>query len=260
MWGSAEETPERAAERARTPQKRTSAPGSRTHEALLLTQGKGQETTRRMVEAYGDWAGDSGTVEARRMLLDALFKDTSVPSKLSGALGAIASDNTPPEEDPLWKHAVESLANVWQGEMINPGLDLMVAETRPRARAAIVASFMQIVNSERASELTSTQTQTLTNYMIDLFKDLPDSQKPEVAETLRKVAGNDVADIMLGKGLNSDDELEGARAYKEALKSAAEAAARAPQAVAQAPAAAPAAAPAVVEDEYEDEASAEATE
>jgi hypothetical protein len=39
-----------------------------------------------------------------------------------------------------------------------------------------------------------------------------------VETAARKIAGNDVADLMQGKGMASDDELEVHREYKRALQ------------------------------------------
>jgi hypothetical protein len=161
---------------------------------------------------------EPGDLSARRAALGDLLAAGDVPTKLALVLEAVAADPTPPESDPLWPDLIAGLAKVWGGDTVGWGLDLMFTEARPRARRALISSFAALASSERASELTPPQKQTLTNYFIDLYNQLPPSQQPEVAGALRKVAGNDVADIMLGKGLQADDELEGQREYKRALE------------------------------------------
>jgi hypothetical protein len=112
---------------------------------------------------------------------------------------------------------VQGLAAIWQGDTINSGIDLMVTESRPRARDAVVSSFAKLA-LERTSELTPPQQQRLTEAFIDLHNRLPALQRREVESAARKIAGNDVADLMQGKGMASDDELEVNREYKRALQ------------------------------------------
>jgi hypothetical protein len=53
--------------------------------------------------------------------------------------------------------------------------------------------------------------------MIDLYPGLSPDQQSEIDQALRTIASDDVADILLGRGLASEDELDGARARKLAL-------------------------------------------
>lgn len=176
--------------------------------------------TDRLVRAYADWAGDPSAIDARKLLLNALLASDSPGLALSNVLGALDADRTPPEDDPLWSYAVDKISRIWRGKTLTQGLDLMVAEQRPRARRAVVASFAAFVNSGRASELEPDQRQTLTNDFIDGFKALPSGQKPEVERALRTIAGNDAADVLLGKGLGDGYELEHERQYEKSLAEA----------------------------------------
>ena len=150
----------------------------------------------------------------RKAELEALFAEPNVPKKLSTVLAAVESEPSAPEQDPLWSQMVASLADVWRGDTLDHGLDLMVSEARPRARRALVSSFAFLANSERARELTPAQSQTLTNDFIDMYKQLPPAQQPEVLAALRKVAGTDVADVLVGR--TSELERQYARALDEA--------------------------------------------
>lgn len=165
-----------------------------------------------LVAAYDDWAAEPDALAARKLALDALFSEPNVPKKLSSVLAAVEADPTPPERDPLWQPLVASLADVWRGDVLSHGLDLMIAETRPRARRALIASFAFLANSPRARELSPAQSQTLGNDFIDLYQQLPPSQKPEVLAALRNVVGRDAADILEGHS----SELE--RQYQRALE------------------------------------------
>jgi hypothetical protein len=176
--------------------------------------------TDRLVEAYADWATDRTAVEARRLLLNALLAPEAPGLKLSNVLSALDADSTPVEDDPLWSYAVDKIAGVWHGKTLTQGLDLMVAEPRERARRAVISSFAALVNSGRIGELDGNQRQTLTDHFIDGFRQLPSGQKSEVEQAIRKLAGNDAADILLGKGMGDGYELEHEREYKKSLKDA----------------------------------------
>jgi len=194
--------------------------GPRVPEAMMLIRGRGLDATSRIVHAYAAWAEDPTTLNARKLLLASLFKGDDIAQKLSAVLEAVEADRTPPEKDPVWPFLTESLANLWEGEKATKGMDLVLAETRPRARRALISSFSHLATSERLSELTAEQRQTLTETMIDIVPQVPDTQKPEVIVALRSLGGNDLADIMMGKGLTGKDGhvLESERAYAKSLE------------------------------------------
>jgi hypothetical protein len=114
----------------------------------------------------------------------------------------------------------------------------MLAESRPKARRAVISSLALLASSDRSGALTAEQRRGLTTNFVDVFPQLPAGQQPEVLAALRNVGGNDIADILAGKDLSSDD-LEIHREYKQALAEGA----GARQALAQLEAPAPAAAP-----------------
>jgi hypothetical protein len=194
--------------------------GARTPEAMALMRGRGLDATRRIVDAYAAWAKDPAALNARELLLASLFKEDDIGKKLSAVLEAVEADPTPPETDPLWPFLTESLSNLWEGEKATKGMDLVLAETRPRARQALISSFSHLATSERLSELTAQQRQTLTETMIDIAPQVEATQKPEVIAALRSLGGNDLADIMMGKGLTGKDGhvLESERAYAKSLE------------------------------------------
>jgi len=171
---------------------------------------------RRAIEVLSQAHADLGGSDRRGAMND-LLSQGHAPTKLTLLLEAAASDPTEPDKDPLWGEMVGGLSAIWQGDAISSGIDLMFTESRPRARDAVVSSFAKLA-LERTSELTPPQQQRLTEAFIDLHNRLPALQRREVETAARKIAGNDVADLMQGKGMASDDELEVNREYKRALQ------------------------------------------
>ena len=172
---------------------------------------------RRAIEilsrAHEDLAGSD-----RRSAMSDLLAQGDAPSRLTMLLEAAAADPTEPAKDPLWADLVQGLSTVWEGESsINAGMDLMFIESRPRARDAVVSAFAKLA-LERSGDLTPAQRQKLTEYFIDLHNRVPALQQREVEAATRKIAGNDVADLMQGKGMASDEELEVQRDYKRSLE------------------------------------------
>jgi hypothetical protein len=192
---------------------------SRLAEAKKLSQG-GSEGTEPIVKAYAEWAGDPSALPERKLLLAALFAEQDIAKKLHGVLAAVEADPTPPEKDPLWERLTKQLADLWQGDVATKALDLTLAEKRPRARRALISSFAEVATSERLAELTPEQKQTLTETMIDVSLHVPPSQKTEMARALRALGGNDLADIVAGRGIDGKDGhvLESERAYKAGLE------------------------------------------
>jgi hypothetical protein len=198
-----------------------SAPAAAAREAPMekVAVAIGERRTADLVETYVRTAGDPKALGARKLALSALFNEENVPKKLNGVLEAVARDPTSSADDPLWSYLTESLSGVFSGDTLTRGLDLMVAETRPRAQEALVSAFAHLVTSGRDEELSNAQRQTLTNYFIDLYKKQPEARQQEMDQALRRVAGDDVADVLLGKGMNGE-ELAGERAYRAALEDA----------------------------------------
>jgi len=212
----------RAGHSKRSPEEAASVPqdGSRVAEAVKLAQVRGIDGTLRMAEKYGEWANDPSAISARKRLLSVLFSQEDIGMKLNGVLAAVEADPTPPEKDPLWEHLVTSLADLWKGDVATKAMDLVMAETRPRARRVLISSFAEVATSERLASFTSEQRQTLTETMIDVVPNVPAGQKSEMDRALRVLGGNDLADIMAGKGLTGKDGhvLESERAYNDALE------------------------------------------
>jgi hypothetical protein len=192
----------------------TSAP---THAA---SQAAGSDLTRlrQAIEVLSRSHADPAGADRRAAITD-LLSQSEAPTKLTLLLEAAAADPTAPDKDPFWPDLVAGLSTIWRGESINSGIDLMYIESRARARDAVVSSFAKLA-LERGHELTFDQRQKLTEHFIDLRSRLPEMQQREVDAAARKIAGNDVADLMQGKGMGSDDELEVQREYKRSIHEA----------------------------------------
>jgi hypothetical protein len=203
------------AERANVPQN-----ASHVARAVELGKGRGLDALSRVASEYGALAGDPSALSARKLLLATLFSENDISLKLSGVLAAVEADPTPPEKDPLWEQISRQLSELWKGDTAPKGMDLVMAETRPRARRVLISSFVHLATSERLGELAPDHRQTLTETMIDVAPHVAPGQKAEVGRALRALGGNDLADIMDGKGLSGKDGhvLESERAYNDALE------------------------------------------
>jgi hypothetical protein len=167
---------------------------------------------RQAMEVLSRAHADPATPD-RKAALNDLLSQPDAPAKLTLLLEAAAADPTAPDKDPLWPDLVQGLSTIWQGETINSGIDLMHIESRPRARDAVVSSFAKVA-LERTGDLSPPQTQKLTETFIDLHDKLPAYQQREVERAARKIAGNDVADLMQGK---TGEELEYHREYQKSI-------------------------------------------
>lgn len=167
--------------------------------------------------------------------LSVLFADDDAPERLGLVLTAVEANATPPEQDPLWNDLVKGIASLWNRDTLTWGLDLMLGESRPRARRAVVSSLAYLATSDRARVMTGEQRQTLTDHFIDLYQQSPRGQQPEILAAMRKMGANDAAEILLGRGLDSEDSLEINRRTKEAIRESTAAAQKAEARVTAAP-------------------------
>lgn len=175
-------------------------------------------TLEGLIDFYGRNTGDATTTADREAALLAIFREADPSRRLFAALTAIQSDPTAMESDPLWPTIAQQLSQVWQGDLATRGLDLMIAETRPRARQAVISSFARLAETGGAKELTWDQRMTLTDDFVDIFKQVSPSQQAELQRALQAMGSADVANILRGKGGHSDDDLEIQRSYKKALQ------------------------------------------
>jgi hypothetical protein len=189
-------------------------------EAMALALDRSEDGYKKVIEAYARWAGDPGALPARNFALGVLFAEQAVGVKLKRVLEAVEADKTPPASDPLWPRVTEGLADLWTPETFGRGRDLMLMETRPRARQALIDSWTKLVDSDRLAKMSEQQRQLLVSDLLDLYPSAEPEQKPRIENTLRTLGGNDLAEIISGRGLEPGAKLEAHEQYERELQEA----------------------------------------
>jgi len=211
----------RPRERPRSEHSNVEAAGdSQSRQVLSLTRERGRDVGHELATLYGSWAGDERALDARKLALGALFAEPSLGLKLHRVLEAVEADPTPPEDDPLWPHVVNNLADLWTSATFDKGRDLMLMEQRSRPRRAIVASFARLSDRENIGRLNEDQRLLLSNDFVDIYGATDPAQKPELLTAVRRLAGNDVADILSGRALEPGFKLQAALDYDHAVQEA----------------------------------------
>jgi hypothetical protein len=181
---------------------------ARLNEVRAVARQPRAEATRKLVELYAQWAQDPNAIRARRLALEMLLAEPALALRLKRVLEAVVADRTPPERDPLWTDIVENLAEQWTPETFDKGRDLMLMEQRPRARRALVESFTEFAETDQFANLTAEQRAALINDLIDMYPHADPQQKSQIEATLRKIASDDVADLLSGRGINDGHKLK----------------------------------------------------
>jgi hypothetical protein len=190
----------------------------RAAEVLRLTRDKGVGRSERLVELYTSLSGDKSATGVRSLALSALFGEASLALRLKGVLDAVASDDTPSREDPLWPKIKEKLAEQWTPETFDKGRDLMLAEQRPRARRALIDSFVELVETGQTASLTNDQVNALLTDLIDMHAVAENDQRPAIQGAVRRIGGDDPADLLAGKGLGPGQKLKLQAEYEKQLQ------------------------------------------
>ncbi len=171
----------------------------RASEVLRLTREKGVGRSAKLVEFYAKLQKEKDAAGVRALALNALFSEPSLPLRLKGVLDAVSLDETPPREDPLWSKIKNKLSEEWKPEYFDKGRDLMLAEQRPRAKRALIDSFVEYVENGHAANLTPEQANALLTDFIDMHGVAAPDQRPAIQDAVRKLGGNDPADLLAGK-------------------------------------------------------------
>jgi hypothetical protein len=188
----------------------------------LLRRKDDPKSWNELVALYGRLAGDPSALAARSSALNALFSEPALPLRLKRVLDAVEADPTPASEDPLWSEIVQGLAQQWSGPVFDQGRDLMLLEKRQRVRQALVASFTELVGSEHAADLSQEQSQGLLADLIDLHAQAAAEQRPQIEQAVRRLGGNDPADLLAGQGLGKGKKLELQAEYEKNLRAGVE--------------------------------------
>lgn len=187
----------------------------RASEVLRLMREKGVGRNAKLVEAYAKLAHDKTATGVRALALNGLFGEQSLPLRLKGVLEAVSADPTPVREDPLWKKVVHKLSEEWKPDVFDKGRDLMLAEQRPRAKRALIASFVEFVENGQAANLSPERTNALLTDFIDMHGVAEPEERPAIQGAVRTLGGNDPADLLAGK---SPDKLELQIEYQKNLQ------------------------------------------
>jgi len=187
----------------------------RASEVLRLMREKGMGRNAKLVEMYARLAKDKTAAGVRALAMNGLFSEESRALRLKGVLEAISADETPVREDPLWSKVVHKLSEEWKPEVFDKGRDLMLAEQRPRAKQALIASFVEFVENGQTVNVTPEQTNALLTDLIDMHAVAPPEQRPAIQGAVRKIGGNDAADLLAGK---SPEKLETYIQYQKELQ------------------------------------------
>jgi hypothetical protein len=173
-----------------------------------------------VIAAFAAWAGDPQALAARRVLLGALAAEPRPLLRLTTLSAAVEATPLAWGQDPLQREIVDALSSIWKGDLIRRGRDLLFAEARPKVKQAVTASFVALALSDGASALDGPQRGGLTSDFIDLYRQAAPDQRPDILAVVRRLGGNDVAELLAGNGLGDDSRLESHLQYRRELEAA----------------------------------------
>ncbi len=177
-----------------------------------------------LIHAYGKWAGDPGTLDARRLAFRTLLHHPNIKIGLEAVLMAVEQDQTPREQDPMWADLVRGIASVWDAVTIKLGRDLVLIETRAKPRDLLLESLA----TASPEKLSDEQRSLLVSDLIDLYPSLKPDQRPTVDRGLTALGGGDLVEILAGRGLGEESHLRRVSEEKRAQDEAKGVATRSP--------------------------------
>ena len=181
-------------------------PGDAEELADLLRRARGNHGV--LIEAFAAWASDPQAQAKRRVVLGAMAAEPQPMTRLAELLAAAQASPLSLDSDPLRREIVGAVSSVWTGPLVRKGRDLMFAEARPRARQVVIASFVELALSDRGAALDAAQRSGLTSDFIDLYRQAGPDQRRDVVAVVRKLGGNDTAELLEGRGLGESSTLE----------------------------------------------------
>ena len=177
-----------------------------------------------LIEAFAAWAPDPTARAARQVLVAAMAALPQPDARLAALLAAVEAAPVAPADDPLHPDVVAAVSALWQGDMLRKGRDLLFAGSRPKAREVVVASFVALALSERSGALDKGQRGGLTSDFIDLYGSATPADRPQLLAVVRKLGGNDAAELLSGHGLRGEGQLDSQVRYRRELERARKAA------------------------------------
>jgi hypothetical protein len=159
------------------------------------------ENVDQLIQAYGAWVSRPDAGDARREIIRALVGHKEYKVGLEALLRAVETDQTPRKHDPMWGELVRNVASLWNADTFSYGRDLVMIEDRDKSKELL---FESLVNLD-PSKLDARQKGYLASDLIDMYPTLKPDQKPAVNRTLHAVAGNDVVEILSGRGMKEGE-------------------------------------------------------
>jgi len=186
--------------------------------ADLLRRARGNPGV--LIEAFAAWAADPRAQAKRRVLLGAMVAEPQPMTRLAELLAAAQASPLSLAADPLRRELVGAVSSVWTGPLVRRGRDLMFTEARPRARQVVIESFVELALSDRVAGLDAAQRSGLTSDFIDLYRQSGPDQRRDVVAVVRKLGGDDVAELLQGHGLGDSSTLEHHLAHRRNVEAA----------------------------------------
>jgi hypothetical protein len=173
-----------------------------------------------LIAAFASWSGDPAALFARRIVLGALAAEPQPLVRLAALLAAVQASPLSPADDPLRREIVAAVSGVWSNQTVRKGRDLIFAESRPKAREVVIASFVDLALSDRGAALDPAQRYGITSDFIDLYRQASPAGRRDIVAVVRKLGSNDTAELLQGNGLGADSPLETHAQYRRALEAA----------------------------------------
>ena len=171
-----------------------------------------------LIAAFAAWAGDPSALPARRIVLGALAAESQPMARLAALLAAVQASPLAPGDDPLRHDVVAAVSRVWTRDTIRRGRDLIFAESRPKAREVVIASFVDLALSDRGAALDQDQRYALTSDFIDLYRQASPSQRRDIVAVVRRLGGDDTAELLQGNGFGASSPLDTHARFRRALE------------------------------------------
>jgi hypothetical protein len=169
-----------------------------------------------LIDLYGKLASSPDALDARKLAFRALVANPTPALALAAALNAIALDQTPRQQDPMWPELVAGVASLWNTATIEHGRDRLALEERPKPRDVLLESLAAV----SPDKLSNSQRADLAADLIDLYPRLKPEQKPAVEKALAALGSSDLIEILGRRGLAEDSHLKAAIEERRAQEAA----------------------------------------
>jgi len=170
--------------------------------------------------------------DARRNAVSALFEIENIALRSKAVLDTFAEELTPPSEDPTFSMAVERMAQIWESPArVQQGQELMLLESRPRARRLMAIAMARVAQSRAAKAYSEERRHALATDLIDVyFEPESESYRAELVPGIESVSGEDVSRVLLRGAANlKEGELGIIAREKKAMQEAVQKLAEGPE-------------------------------